>query len=88
MDIKLDKKELDIDLGDIVTYKGTVCLVVEDANDEYYLLVALEGVNKYKVLASYEYLSDIDEDKANITFLISADDVELSEKKESSSYVW
>lgn len=81
MDIKLDTKELDVDLGDIVTYKGDVCLIVEDANSEYYLLVVLEGKNRYTIAASYEYLSDIDEDKANVTFLIHADDVELSEKK-------
>ena len=88
MHIGLDKKELDIELGDIVTYKGQVCLVAEDTVDEEYLLIALQGMQRYTTVARYEYLSDIDEDKANVTFLISADEVELAEKKESSSYVW
>lgn len=88
MIIALDKKELDVDLGDIVLYKNIVCMIVEDATEEYYLLVALEGQKKYRVVASYQYLGDIDNDVENVRFIISADDTELSKKKESASYVW
>ena len=88
MDIKLSRVGLDVNLGDIVNYKGQVCLVAEDIAEDKHILIALDGKDKYKVVASYEYLSDIDKDKDNVTFIISADDVEISEKKESSSYVW
>ena len=87
MEIKLEKIEKDINLGDLVQYENTVCLVVEDTHDEFYLLIALEGNKKYTTLASYEYLSDIDEDD-NVIFIMSGDDVQISEKKVAENYVW
>lgn len=83
--LKLDKMEKNINLGDIVTFEGTVCLVIEVDGDFY--LLALQGEKEYETIMSYDYLSDIDEDD-RVHFVISADDVEISEKKESSSYVW
>ena len=87
MEIKLEKIEKDINLGDLVQYKNTVCLVVEDAHDEFYLLIALEGNKKYTTLASYKFLLDIDEDD-NVIFIMSGDDVQISEKKVAENYVW
>lgn len=84
--IKLENVEKDINLGDLVYYKNTVCLVVEDTND-LYLLIALEGKDRYETIASYEYLSDIDDD-VDVIYIMSGDDVQISENKAEEEYVW
>ncbi|WP_304427699.1 hypothetical protein [Romboutsia ilealis] len=87
MEVKLKKIEKDIDLGDLVQYKNITCLVVEYAYCDGYLLIALEGTERYRTLASYEYLSDIDED-VDVIYIISGDDVQISENKAEEEYVW
>ena len=73
-EIRISKS--DIDIGDIVSYRGDVCIVAFDTSADCFILVALEGIQEFEVITAYETLSDIVDDPC-VEFLAYSTQVRL-----------
>lgn len=76
VDNSIRSKDIDLSMGDLVSYRGDICLVTLDTNKNCFVLVALEGLRDFEIVSAYDTIVDVLEDP-NVEFVAYSDEVKL-----------